>query len=70
MSKTKEEINKLVEELVSLGEDKDELNVWIELYELMPEENRVELANNLQSEIDHIKLTQDDSLVSSNPTVK
>lgn len=48
---TKEYLEKLVADLVKNGEDKEELSMWIELYDVLSKEELEKLINNLEKEL-------------------
>jgi len=45
----------IVTELIKLGEDPDELNYWLEVYEDLPAEKQALLSENLQQELAALK---------------
>jgi hypothetical protein len=47
----KEELKKIVVKLVELGEDKDELNYWLDIFEDLPDEKQKEIFSNFQEEL-------------------
>ncbi|MFA6896651.1 MAG: hypothetical protein WC242_05645 [Candidatus Paceibacterota bacterium] len=48
---SKEYLEKLIAELVKAGEDKTELSMWLDLYDLLSPEERETLVNNLEKEL-------------------
>ena len=48
---TKEYLEKLVADLMKSGEDKEELSMWVDLYDLLSPEERETLVNNLEKEL-------------------
>ncbi|MFZ3011946.1 MAG: hypothetical protein WA060_03055 [Minisyncoccia bacterium] len=48
---TKEYLQKLITDLVKNGEDKEELSVWLDLYDLLSPEERTTLVGNLEKEL-------------------
>jgi hypothetical protein len=46
----------IIAELIQLGEDADELNYWLEIYEDLPAEQQVLLSENLQQELAALKV--------------
>ncbi len=48
---TKEYLEKLVKDLVSLGEDEGELSIWVDLYDAMNDAEKTKLIKNLEKEI-------------------
>lgn len=46
-----EEINKIINKLIELGEDKEELEYWKSIYEDLPEERQKQLHINLIQEL-------------------
>ena len=47
----KKELEGLIKKLIALGEDADELNFWMEMFDTMDEEARSKLLENLSKEI-------------------
>ena len=47
----KEYLEKLIADLVKNGEDKEELSMWLDLYDLLFPEERETLVNNLKKEL-------------------
>ena len=47
----KEELKKIVIKLVQLGEDKDELNYWFDIFDDLSEEKQKEIFSNFQEEL-------------------
>lgn len=50
MNKT--EIVTIIEHLIQLGEDRDELDYWLQIYDYLPEEKQAELYENLSRELE------------------
>jgi len=48
---SKEYLEKLIDDLVKEGEDKAELSMWVDLYDLLSPEERETLAVNLEKEL-------------------
>jgi hypothetical protein len=48
---SKEYLEKLIAELVKAGEDKIELSMWLDLYDLLSPEEREALISNLEKEL-------------------
>jgi len=48
---SKEYLEKLIANLVKEGEDKAELSMWLDLYDLLSPEERETLVNNLEKEL-------------------
>lgn len=48
---TKGYLEKLISELVKNGEDKEELSMWIDLYDILSPEERETLIGNLEKEL-------------------
>ena len=46
-----EYLEKLIDDLVKEGEDKAELSMWVDLYDLLSPEERETLAVNLEKEL-------------------
>jgi hypothetical protein len=55
---TQPELQNVINELIRLGEDPDELNYWLEIYDSLPEQNQAQLALNLRQELDSLKQPQ------------
>ena len=51
----KTEITNLITELIDLGEDKDELNYWLEIFDNLPEDKQALLYVNLKEELEALK---------------
>lgn len=51
---TIDELKPLVDQLITLGEDQDELNYWLTIYPDLPEDAQTELIQNLQAELDEL----------------
>lgn len=52
---SKEYLEKLIAGLVKEGEDKAELSMWLDLYDLLSPEERETLVNNLEKELKDLK---------------
>lgn len=48
---TKEYLEKLVADLVKNGEDKEELSMWLDLYDVLSPEELEKLINSLEKEL-------------------
>jgi hypothetical protein len=48
---TKEYLEKLITDLVGAGEEKEELSIWIDLYDILSSEERNKLVHNLEKEL-------------------
>lgn len=48
---SKEYLEKIITELVKAGEDKEELSMWVELYDVLSPEELETLINNLEKEL-------------------
>jgi len=48
---SKEYLEKIITELVKNGEDKEELSMWIELYDVLSPEELETLTKNLEKEL-------------------
>ncbi len=48
---TKEYLEKLVASLVKNGEEKEELSMWLDLYDVLSPEELEKLINNLEKEL-------------------
>jgi hypothetical protein len=47
----KEELKQIMLKLVGLGEDKDELDYWLDIFEDLPEEKQKEVFSNFRDEL-------------------
>ena len=47
----KRDLQKLAQRLCELGEDKDELNLWVSIYDDLEPDEQTELEANLQNEL-------------------
>ena len=45
-------LKEIVEKLIALGEDKDELMYWVEIFDDLPAEKQSELLENLKKELE------------------
>lgn len=52
---TTEELSKIIDQLVALGEDKDELNFWLRIYDDLEPDAQSELVNNLTKELQDLQ---------------
>ena len=50
MTFTKEHLNKLIQELVLLGEDEESLLIWVDMFDAMEESEQQALFKNLEEE--------------------
>lgn len=50
----KQELEKIIIKLVELGEDKDELNYWLDIFDDLSEEKQKEIFSNLQEELNKL----------------
>jgi hypothetical protein len=55
---TKEEREDVVNKLVTLGEDSDELQYWLDVFEYLPPDAQAELAQNWKEELEELKNTE------------
>jgi hypothetical protein len=53
----KEEISKLVNELIGLGEDRDELKYWEDIFDYLPPLKQIDLYLNLKKESEALNRT-------------
>lgn len=51
----KEELKNIIEELLKLGEDRDELQYWSEIFEDLTPEEQEGILNNLKTELEELK---------------
>lgn len=54
MSNTKQNLNILIDELVVLGEDKESLFLWKDIFDILEESEQIELIVNLEKERDQL----------------
>jgi len=54
---TQEELNTTLDQLISLGANREELELWRELYPTLPEDKKLELEKNLTAELEQLKKT-------------
>jgi hypothetical protein len=47
----KQELSAIAEKLIRAGEDKEEMEYWLDIYDDLPEEEKKNLADNLQNEL-------------------
>ena len=47
----KEELKQILTKLVELGEDRDELDYWLDIFDDLPEDKQQELFSNFQAEL-------------------
>jgi len=52
---SKEYLEKLVVELCKEGEDKEELSLWVDLYDALTEDERTKIIFNLEKELKALK---------------
>lgn len=52
---TKQELTAVVNQLITLGEDQDELNYWLDIYDDLEPDKQAEIAANLQEELAELK---------------
>lgn len=50
MSNTKQNLNSLIDELVVLGEDRESLSLWNDIFDILEESEQIELITNLEKE--------------------
>lgn len=50
-----DDIYGLVDQLINLGEDRDELQFWLDIYPYLNSEEKDKLLDNLQNEIKKLK---------------
>jgi len=55
---SKQHLNELIAQLLTLGEDKFELDFWVRIYDSMSTEEKSELIDNLQAELNSLKQKQ------------
>lgn len=53
----KQEITQIVGQLVQLGEDRDELDYWLQIYDDLAEEKQALLYVNLKQELENLQQT-------------
>jgi hypothetical protein len=52
---SKENLEKLIDELCNVGEDREELTLWLNLYDILSEEEKSTLVANLEKELKQLK---------------
>ena len=52
---TKENLAKIIGELSQVGENRDELNLWLNLYDILTDVERNTLFTNLEKELGQLK---------------
>ena len=57
MIKTLTEVQKMVDQLIKMGEDKDEFSFWLAVYDTLPDDLKLDFSNNLESEIKELQAT-------------
>jgi hypothetical protein len=50
-------LKEIVEKLIALGEDKDELNYWLDIFDDLPEEKQKEVFSNFQEELTKLSVS-------------
>lgn len=53
----KEELKQIITRLIELGEDKDELNYWLDIFDDLPEEKQKEIFLNFQEELTKLSVS-------------
>ena len=53
----RQEITEIINQLIQLGEDQDELNYWLQIYDDLPEEKQAMFYVNLKQELESLKQT-------------
>ena len=53
----KEELKQIIMKLIDFGEDKDELNYWLDIFDDLPEEKQKEVFSNLQEELTKLSVS-------------
>jgi hypothetical protein len=51
----KNEISGLIDKLIELGEDREELQLWLEIYDDLPQEKQIALGDNLKRELESLQ---------------
>jgi len=51
----KQEITDIINQLIRLGEDQDELNYWLQIYDDLSEEKQALLCLNLKQELEALQ---------------
>lgn len=51
----KQEITQIIGQLEQLGEDQDELNYWLQIYDDLPEDKQALLYVNLKQELENLQ---------------
>ena len=52
---SKEYLEKIVDELCKAGEDRRELSIWVDLHNILSEEERQKLLDNLEKELKDLR---------------
>lgn len=52
---TKQELLDTINELIILGEDKDELSYWFDVYDDLELDKQIEVSSNLKQELEELK---------------
>ena len=51
----KDELKSVIEKLCTLGEDRDELNYWLDIYDDLEPADQETVANNLKKELEDLQ---------------
>lgn len=52
---SKEYLENLITELVKVGESKEELSMWLELYDILSPEEREKIVGNFEKELEQLR---------------
>ncbi len=55
---SKEYVTKLISDLVAEGESKEELDLWLDIFNTMAPEQQQKLVGNLEAELEELKKIQ------------
>lgn len=53
----KEKLKQIIEKLIELGEDKDELAYWLDIFDDLTEEKQKEIFSNLKEELTKLSVS-------------
>ncbi|KKU45956.1 MAG: hypothetical protein UX62_C0007G0013 [Microgenomates group bacterium GW2011_GWA2_46_7] len=53
-----DDITTMIDQLVNLGEDRDELQFWADMYPHLSDDERAKLLNDLEEELEELKVSK------------
>ena len=53
----KEDLKQIITKLIGLGEDKDELTYWLDIFDDLPGEKQKEIFSNFQEELSKLSVS-------------